>query len=161
MTSSRPSSPVPLTYGLAGPSNLHPSKGRKTGLKSRSTQLLALRFGWVVLVIWFEVGEVSSIWFKRKPRSNQSTAVLPIVVNMQISRQSTQSHTPNEERCTDACRPDSRPSRSTSSIVLLARLKTVGQYPPTGDGRAIHAQVVECSHAFRPNRCCDHVGRHA
>ncbi|WWC64130.1 uncharacterized protein I303_106738 [Kwoniella dejecticola CBS 10117] len=30
---------------------------RRSGLKSRGTQLLALRFGWVVLVIWFEVGD--------------------------------------------------------------------------------------------------------
>ena len=28
---------------------------RRSGLQSRATQLLALRFGWVVLVIWFEV----------------------------------------------------------------------------------------------------------
>ncbi|OWZ30947.1 hypothetical protein C347_04099 [Cryptococcus neoformans AD2-60a] len=33
------------------------ARGRKTGLKSRATQILALRFGWVVLVIWYEVGE--------------------------------------------------------------------------------------------------------
>ncbi|EIW67142.1 hypothetical protein TREMEDRAFT_34063, partial [Tremella mesenterica DSM 1558] len=33
---------------------------RRTGLKSRSTQLLGLRFGWVVLVVWFEVGEFFS-----------------------------------------------------------------------------------------------------
>lgn len=43
----------PQTYG-AGPSS-STGKGRKTGLKSRATQLLALRFGWVVLVIWYEV----------------------------------------------------------------------------------------------------------
>ncbi|WWC73194.1 uncharacterized protein I206_107160 [Kwoniella pini CBS 10737] len=30
---------------------------RRSGLKSRGTQLLALRFGWVVLIIWFEVGD--------------------------------------------------------------------------------------------------------
>ncbi|WRT68958.1 uncharacterized protein IL334_005940 [Kwoniella shivajii] len=30
---------------------------RRSGLKARATQLLALRFGWVVLVIWFEVGD--------------------------------------------------------------------------------------------------------
>jgi hypothetical protein len=34
------------------------TKGRRTGLKSRTFQLLTLRFGWVVIVIWFEVGEV-------------------------------------------------------------------------------------------------------
>ncbi|WVQ93288.1 hypothetical protein IAU59_000355 [Kwoniella sp. CBS 9459] len=33
------------------------SKSRKSGLRARGTQLLALRFGWVVLVIWFEVGD--------------------------------------------------------------------------------------------------------
>jgi hypothetical protein len=33
-------------------------KGRRTGFKSRTFQLLSLRFGWVVVVIWFEVGEV-------------------------------------------------------------------------------------------------------
>ena len=32
-----------------------PSKGRRSGLRSRGTQLLFLRFGWVVLVIWYEV----------------------------------------------------------------------------------------------------------
>ncbi|KAL7421241.1 hypothetical protein Q5752_004126 [Cryptotrichosporon argae] len=30
---------------------------RRSGLQSRSTQLLVLRFGWVVLVIWFEIGD--------------------------------------------------------------------------------------------------------
>ncbi|KAK4686702.1 ethanolamine phosphate phosphodiesterase, partial [Tremellales sp. Uapishka_1] len=34
-------------------------RGRKSGLRSRTTQVLALRFGWVVLIIWFEAGEVS------------------------------------------------------------------------------------------------------
>lgn len=37
-----------------------PSKGRRSGLRSRGTQLLFLRFGWVVLVIWYEVGEFFS-----------------------------------------------------------------------------------------------------
>ncbi|KAK8843394.1 hypothetical protein IAR55_007051 [Kwoniella newhampshirensis] len=46
-------SPV-LNNGLA---NGGPGRGRKSGLRARGTQLLALRFGWVVLVIWFEVGD--------------------------------------------------------------------------------------------------------
>ncbi|KIY56716.1 hypothetical protein I307_03820 [Cryptococcus deuterogattii 99/473] len=41
----------PRAHSPATPSNL---RGRKTGLKSRATQILALRFGWVVLVIWYE-----------------------------------------------------------------------------------------------------------
>ncbi|WVR09143.1 hypothetical protein IAU60_006205 [Kwoniella sp. DSM 27419] len=43
-----------------GPPNGHLpalSKRRESGLKARGTQLLALRFGWIVLVIWFEVGD--------------------------------------------------------------------------------------------------------
>ncbi|WVW79244.1 hypothetical protein I302_101210 [Kwoniella bestiolae CBS 10118] len=43
-----------------GPPNekgLTPNGKRRSGLKSRGTQLLALRFGWIVLVIWFEVGD--------------------------------------------------------------------------------------------------------
>lgn len=32
-----------------------PSRKRKSGLKTRTTQLMALRFGWIVLVIWYEV----------------------------------------------------------------------------------------------------------
>ena len=32
----------------------HPGR-RRSGLRSRGTQLLAIRFGWVVLVIWYEV----------------------------------------------------------------------------------------------------------
>lgn len=44
----------PRAHSPATPSNL---RGRKTGLKSRATQILALRFGWVVLVIWYEVSK--------------------------------------------------------------------------------------------------------
>ncbi|KAK6904396.1 hypothetical protein L486_08017 [Kwoniella mangroviensis CBS 10435] len=43
-----------------GPPNekgITPSGKRRSGLRSRGTQLLALKFGWVVLVIWFEVGD--------------------------------------------------------------------------------------------------------
>ncbi|ODN91432.1 hypothetical protein L198_05946 [Cryptococcus wingfieldii CBS 7118] len=35
----------------------YPPRGRQSGLTARSTQILALRFGWVVLVIWYEAGE--------------------------------------------------------------------------------------------------------
>ncbi|WVQ75389.1 hypothetical protein IAR50_005009 [Cryptococcus sp. DSM 104548] len=46
---------------LASPTAFAPtafsSRGRQSGLKARSTQILALRFGWVVLVIWYEAGE--------------------------------------------------------------------------------------------------------
>jgi len=60
MHSPRPRSPVgtPTTATFQNGLGLgHPGR-RKSGLRSRGTQLLALRFGWVVLVIWYEVGEV-------------------------------------------------------------------------------------------------------
>lgn len=47
----------PGAHSPATPSN---PRGRKTGLKSRATQILALRFGWVVLVIWYEVSKPAS-----------------------------------------------------------------------------------------------------
>ncbi|ORX39017.1 Metallo-dependent phosphatase-like protein [Kockovaella imperatae] len=53
--------PKPLgSYGAPiglGHPPIHRGGGRRSGLKSRATQLLALRFGWVVLVVWFEIGE--------------------------------------------------------------------------------------------------------
>ncbi|WWD21088.1 hypothetical protein CI109_105569 [Kwoniella shandongensis] len=57
MTVSPRRSPI-LSNGIAnGQPNGGGLRGRKSGLKARGTQLLALRFGWVVLVIWFEVGD--------------------------------------------------------------------------------------------------------
>lgn len=64
--SPRPRSPNPSSYNdkdkypynsTSGPSSGVLSRNRKSGLKSRATQLLAIRFGLVVLVIWYEVGE--------------------------------------------------------------------------------------------------------
>lgn len=46
-------------YGDPGPSSSSAAamaRRRKSGLKRRTTQLMALRFGWIVLVIWYEVG---------------------------------------------------------------------------------------------------------
>ncbi|WWC91304.1 uncharacterized protein L201_006247 [Kwoniella dendrophila CBS 6074] len=45
------------SLGSSNEKGLTSNGGRRSGLKSRGTQLLALRFGWVVLVIWFEVGD--------------------------------------------------------------------------------------------------------
>lgn len=61
MHSPRPRSPVATPSTATFQNGLgHGQPGRrKSGLRSRGTQLLALRFGWVVLVIWYEVGEVS------------------------------------------------------------------------------------------------------
>ncbi|ORY24794.1 Metallo-dependent phosphatase-like protein [Naematelia encephala] len=54
MGSPRPRSPNGHPYAI-GPSSLSGGlRGRRSGLKSRSFQLLAIRFGWVVLVIWYE-----------------------------------------------------------------------------------------------------------
>lgn len=47
-------------HGGGGSSTAGPSSGtlrRKSGLRSRATQILAIRFGLVVLVVWYEVGE--------------------------------------------------------------------------------------------------------
>ncbi|WVQ81462.1 hypothetical protein IAT38_003586 [Cryptococcus sp. DSM 104549] len=52
--SPRPRSPTPFSNGAANAHSGSLTRGRKSGLKSRSTQILALRFGWVVLVIWYE-----------------------------------------------------------------------------------------------------------
>jgi hypothetical protein len=50
------------------------ARGRQSGLKSRATKLLAIRFGWVVLVIWFEVGGLSRIahWLPFKAQLKSS-----------------------------------------------------------------------------------------
>ncbi|WVN91103.1 uncharacterized protein L203_106352 [Cryptococcus depauperatus CBS 7841] len=45
--------PIPLS--AAAPNGYYVRR-RKSGLRSRATQVLALRFGWVVLVIWYEIG---------------------------------------------------------------------------------------------------------
>ncbi|GMK59356.1 hypothetical protein CspeluHIS016_0703710 [Cutaneotrichosporon spelunceum] len=50
-----------MTYASRPPNigGLQP-RPRRSRLLSRSTQLLALRFGWVVIVIWYEAGEFFS-----------------------------------------------------------------------------------------------------
>jgi hypothetical protein len=59
LDSPRPRSPNPSSYN----DKYQPSTStsgqlrRKSGLKSRATQILAIRFGWVVLVIWYEAGD--------------------------------------------------------------------------------------------------------
>jgi hypothetical protein len=60
LDSPRPRSPNPSSYNDKYPHASSSTSGtlrRKSGLKSRATQILAIRFGWVVLVIWYEVGE--------------------------------------------------------------------------------------------------------
>lgn len=62
LDSPRPRSPNPSSYNekYLQPNASSSSSGslrRKSGLRSRGTQILAVRFGWVVLVIWYEVGE--------------------------------------------------------------------------------------------------------
>lgn len=62
LDSPRPRSPNPSSYNDKYPhshasSSTSGSLRRKSGLRSRTTQILAVRFGWVVLVIWYEVGE--------------------------------------------------------------------------------------------------------
>jgi hypothetical protein len=58
--SPRPRSPNPSSYNDKYNPSSSSTTGtlrRKSGLKSRATQILAIRFGWVVLVIWYEVGD--------------------------------------------------------------------------------------------------------
>lgn len=60
LDSPRPRSPNPSSYNDKFQSSSSSTTGtlrRKSGLKSRATQILAIRFGWVVLVIWYEVGD--------------------------------------------------------------------------------------------------------
>lgn len=58
-----PRSPILSSYNdkFPYPNSASSSSGsrsrKKSGLKSRATQILAIRFGLVVLVIWYEVGE--------------------------------------------------------------------------------------------------------
>lgn len=60
LDSPRPRSPNPSSYNDKYNPSSSSTTGtlrRKSGLKSRATQILAIRFGWVVLVIWYEVGD--------------------------------------------------------------------------------------------------------
>jgi hypothetical protein len=58
MGSPEPDSPGHAPNSQHGLGVGHPGR-RRSGLRSRGTQLLVIRFGWVVLVIWYEVSEPS------------------------------------------------------------------------------------------------------
>ena len=100
------------SLGLGHPTVLRP---RKSGLRSRSTQLLALRFGWVVLVVWYEVSDLchAVVCFFRLTSSPQigEVSAKPAEFNPRFTDIWTSSSTP--------CRHASFPTRNFALPAVL------------------------------------------